>query len=323
MKPAVIYSFLIFYSLIYGTAAFSQQTAQKFVLETDYLLSLPAQYNSDTSQRWPLLMFLHGSGESGHELQKVKAHGPPELVEKGKNFPFIVVSPQSDVPNGWDADMLYKLLQDVKRKYRVDNDRIFLTGLSMGGYGTWSLAMKHPEEFAAIAPVCGGGDTTDTWKLRNIPVWCFHGAKDNVVLPVYSENLVKATRRLNPDVKFTLYPEANHNSWDLTYNNDSLYTWMLSHTRYRYQEVPAKDAVLKTYAGKYVGGFDQDTVIMEVTKDGLIAKPGNQTVPLKAASDNLFFIDANKPMDVRFTKNKNKVNGFVFYGDRKEVYRKL
>jgi len=306
-----------------SAATEAQQTAEKFVQETQYLLSLPAQYNSDTSQRWPLVLFLHGSGESGHDLQKVKAHGPPELVEKGKSFPFIIVSPQSDVPNGWDADLLYKLLQDVKHKYRIDNNKIYLTGLSMGGYGTWSLAMKHPEEFAAIAPVCGGGDTTETWKLRNIPVWCFHGAKDNVVLPVYSENLVRATRRFNPDVKFTLYPEANHNSWDLTYNNDSLYTWMLSHTKYRYREVPVKESVLKTYAGRYVGGFDMDTIAIEMTKDGLVAKPGRDIVPLKPASENVFFLDADKPMDVRFTKTGNKVSGFVFYGDRKEVYRRL
>jgi predicted esterase len=314
---------LIFSFIFISTLAFAQQTAQKFIQETDYLLYLPPQYHSDTAQRWPLMIFLHGSGESGHDLQKVKAHGPPELVEKGKVFPFIIVSPQSDVPNGWDADMLYKLLQDVKRKYRTDNDRIYLTGLSMGGYGTWALAMKHPEEFAAIAPVCGGGDTTDAWKLRNIPIWCFHGAKDNVVLPVYSENLVRASRRLNHDVKFTLYPEANHNSWDLTYNNDSLYAWMLSHTKFHYQEVPVKASVLKTYAGRYVGGFDRDTVMMEVTNNGLVAKPGNEIVPLKAASDHLFFLDADKPMDIRFTKTGNRVNGFIFYGDRKEAYRKL
>jgi predicted peptidase len=130
---------------------------EKLVTETKYLLYLPEQYNSDTTRQWPVLLFLHGSGESGQDIEKVKLHGPPQLIESGKKFPFIVVSPQSDVPSGWDTDQLYKILQRVKRTYRVDASRIYLTGLSMGGYGTWALAMKYPDEFAAIAPVCGGG----------------------------------------------------------------------------------------------------------------------------------------------------------------------
>jgi pimeloyl-ACP methyl ester carboxylesterase len=99
--------------------------------------------------------------ESGSDLEKVKAHGPPKLIAAGKNLPFIVVSPQCYAPVGWDPETLYRLLTSVKKTYRVDNDRVYLTGLSMGGFGTWTLAMKHPEEFAALLPICGGGDTTD------------------------------------------------------------------------------------------------------------------------------------------------------------------
>jgi predicted peptidase len=170
---------------------------EKLVIETKYLLYLPEQYNSDTTRQWPVLLFLHGSGESGQDIEKVKLHGPPQLIESGKKFPFIVVSPQSDVPSGWDTDQLYKILQRVKRTYRVDASRIYLTGLSMGGYGTWALAMKYPDEFAAIAPVCGGGDTANAWKLRNIPVWNFHGALDNVVPIAGSRNMVAAASRYN------------------------------------------------------------------------------------------------------------------------------
>jgi predicted esterase len=300
----------------------AQQTIQKFVVEANYLLALPEHYDEDTTRQWPLLLFLHGSGESGHDIQKVKAHGPPQLAEQGKKFPFIVVSPQSEVPSGWDTDVLYRLLQHIKKTYRADEQRVYLTGLSMGGFGTWALAMKHPEEFAAIAPVCGGGDTTDAWKLRNIPVWCFHGAKDNVVPPLSSENMVKAARRYNPSVKFTLYPNANHNSWDTTYNNDSLYEWMLAQTKFLYKEVPVNPAILKTYQGRYAGP-DRDTVQIVIENNVLVAKPGKEIVPLKAAGDNLFFIQPDKPMDIRFIRNRNKIDSLLFMGDRKLLYKRI
>jgi dienelactone hydrolase len=300
----------------------AQQTAQKFVQETSYQLYLPANYNSDTTTRWPLTLFLHGSGESGYDIQKVKLHGPPELADKGKKFPFIIVSPQSEVPSGWDVENLYRLLQHIKKNYRVNEKKVYLTGLSMGGFGTWALAMKHPDEFAAIAPICGGGDTTNAWKLRNIPVWCFHGAKDDVVPPIGSENMVKATKRYNSNVKYTLYPEANHNSWDVTYNNDSLYTWLLKQTKFSYTEKPVKQSLLKSYEGIYKGP-DKDTVHMVATENGLIAKPGNETIRLKAAEENLFFIEPNKNMDIRFVYDKNKLTGFLFMGDRALYYSKI
>jgi predicted peptidase len=130
--------FFLFIFCCFSFITYCQQTVQKLVTETPYLLYLPTAYNTDTLKRWPLLLFLHGSGESGYDVNKVKAHGPPQLVEQGKQFPFIVVSPQSEVPSGWDVDQLYKLLQGVKKNYRVDADRIYLTGLSMGGFGTWA-----------------------------------------------------------------------------------------------------------------------------------------------------------------------------------------
>lgn len=299
-----------------------QQTAQKFVTETNYLLSLPGNYKNDTTTKWPLLLFLHGGGEGGTDIQKVKAHGPPKLAEQGKKFPFIIVSPQSDFPGGWDDEHLYRLLQSVKKNYRIDDQRVYMTGLSMGGYGTWSLAMKHPDEFAAIAPVCGGGDTADAWKLRNIAVWCFHGAKDDVVPPTASENMVKATRRYNLSVKFTLYPDANHNSWDVTYSNDSLYHWMLSQRKFNYKEITVGTSVLKKFEGRYVG-TDKDTVQIIATATGLIAKPGNQTVPLKYAGENVFFIEADRSMDIRFSGNNNMITSFWFLGDRKTLFRKI
>lgn len=300
----------------------AQQTTQKFVQETAYLLSLPQGYDGDTTARWPLLIFLHGSGESGSDIEKVKAHGPPELVAKGKQFPMIIVSPQADAPRGWDADMLYRLLQDVKKRYRVNADKVYLTGLSMGGFGTFSLAIKYPDEFAAIAPVCGGGDSSQAWKLRNIATWVFHGAKDDVVLPAGSANMVAAEKRYNNDVRFTLYPDANHNSWDLTYNNDSLYSWMLSKTRFRYSEKPIAQEELKKLEGVYVAA-GEDTVHILQEAGALIAKLPHERIPLRHSGNKVFFTDPGQAVELRFLTGKKGSSGFLFLGGTKTVYRKL
>jgi predicted esterase len=313
---------LVLFTCFYFSPVQAQQTAQKFVIETQYLLSLPEGYDQDTTKRWPLMIFLHGSGESGTDLQKVKTHGPPKLIEQGKKFPFIVVSPQAQLPYGWEPENLYKMLQHLKQTLRVDQQRIYLTGLSMGGYGTWALAMKHPEEFAAIAPVCGGGDTTEVWKLRYVPTWCFHGAKDDVVLPIQSEKMVNATKQYNSAVKFTLYPDANHNSWDTTYNNDNLYKWMLSHKKYTYQEVAVDASQLKQYEGRYVKP-GSDTVVVVVENGGLVAKPGKDMFTLRAAGNDLFFIQPDLYYEVRFMKKKGVVNGFLFMGNERAVFKKL
>lgn len=300
----------------------AQQTTEKFIQETKYLLSLPKGYAEDTTARWPLMIFLHGSGEAGVDIEKVKAHGPPKLIGKGKDFPMIVVSPQSDVSSLWNDEMLYRLLQDIKKRYRVNPDKVYLTGLSMGGFGTFSLAMKYPDEFAAIAPVCGGGDSSKAWKLRNMAVWVFHGAKDDVVLPAGSENIVKAGRVYNKDIRFTLYPDANHNSWDVTYDNDSLYSWLLSKSRFRYTQKPAAVAELKKLTGTYLGA-DKDTVHIVLEGMELVAKPPNERVPLKPAGNNVFFIEADKNMELRFIVEKNSTKGFLFLGNDKAMFKKL
>lgn len=322
VKQASIPVILCFVLLFSTGTIRAQQTAEKFVRETGFLLSLPDGYNADTVKRWPLLLFLHGSGESGSDLEKVKLHGPPELIAKGKKFPFIVVSPQSPVSYGWDIEMLYGLLQDIKKKYRVDIAKMYLTGLSMGGFGTFSFAMKYPDEFAAIAPVCGGGDSSTAWKLRHTATWAFHGAKDDVVPPAGSINMITAAKKLNDDTRLTIYPEANHNSWDLTYNNDSLYSWFLSKSKFRYTEKPVNVAELKILEGKYTGP-DKDTVQIVWTEGGLIAKPPHQEIPLKHAGDLVFFIDPAQLLELRFVLQKNKVTGFLFMGNDRSFYRLL
>jgi predicted peptidase len=178
-----------------------------------------------------LLIFLHGSGERGNDLNLVKKHGPPKLIEEGKQFPFIVVSPQAP-RRGWDPDSLNALVDDLLVKYHVDKNRVYLTGLSMGGSGTWTLAAAHPEKFAAIVPICGAGDPEEAEKLKAIPTWIFHGAKDSDVSVRRFDEMVKALKDAGAkSLGFTLYPDTEHDSWTKTYENPELYEWLLKHSR--------------------------------------------------------------------------------------------
>ena len=201
-------------------------------LTCKYLLFLPDGYGEE-EKRWPLMLFLHGAGERGDDLNKVKVHGPPKIVEKKKDFPFIVVSPQCPAGVWWNdqLDVLINLLDEIVAKYDVDTERIYLTGLSMGGYGTWALASKHPDRFAAAAPICGGGMRIMAYGLKDVPIWAFHGAKDQVVPVEESKEMVAAVKVRGGNAKLTVYPEANHDSWTETYNNPELYDWFLKHRK--------------------------------------------------------------------------------------------
>ncbi len=201
----------------------------KVTVKMSYLLALPEGYEKG-DKKWPLVVFLHGAGESGTDLEKVKMHGPPKLAANGKALPFILVSPQSP-GRGWDPNVLDAMLEDLITRYKVDPDRVYLTGLSMGGFGTWTWAASHPERFAAIAPICGGGDLKAAEKLKALPIWVFHGAKDNVVSIRASEAMVDALKAVGSGVKFTVYPEAGHDSWTETYNNPEFFEWLLAQKR--------------------------------------------------------------------------------------------
>jgi predicted peptidase len=214
----------------------SEQMFQKEITRTvslRYLLYLPKGYGENKEQKWPLILFLHGAGERGNDLELVKKHGPPKLIGQGREFPFIIVSPQCPIDSWWTEmlDGLVALLDEVQSKYAVDPDRVYLTGLSMGGFGTWALGCRHPERFAAIAPICGGGEWFLATRLKNVPVWAFHGAKDPVVPLRESTEMVDALKRAGGDVQLTVYPEAQHDSWTETYNNPKLYEWFLNHRR--------------------------------------------------------------------------------------------
>ena len=262
---------LVFAAAPQTVASFERTITKKVGYE--YLLALPTGYDATAEKSWPLLVFLHGSGERGSDVWRVAIHGPPKLIRgevpaatpapakkaapppppetaeararreaatKALTENFIVVSPQCPANVSWDDDAIGALLDEIAAKHRVDAKRVYLTGLSMGGYGTWSYALRNPGRFAAIVPICGGGEPSIVRRMARqrktemttLGVWVFHGAKDPTVPLEESQQMVDALKKAGvTDVQFTIYPEARHDSWTETYANPELYAWLLKHTR--------------------------------------------------------------------------------------------
>jgi len=195
----------------------------------EYLLYLPADY--DASKPHPFMLFLHGRGESNGPLSMVKIWGPPRLVEKGRKLPYIIASPQCPKnPSRWSDDTqqanLVALIAHLEKTLSIDETRMYLTGLSMGGYGSWTLATAMPDKFAAVAPVCGKGDPTQAAKLKDTPVWAWHGTEDKAVPFKHSEEMVDAIRTAGGEkVRFTSLEGIGHNSWSAAYATPDLYAW--------------------------------------------------------------------------------------------------
>jgi predicted peptidase len=221
------------------------------VMTMRYMLFVPRGYEPE-GKPWPLMLFLHGLGEcSNDDISLVKIHGPASFVESRPDFPFVTVMPQLPPPPGydpkaatamkpgellalvgpaWKPEELVQLLDHVEKNLHIDRTRVYVTGLSMGGFGTWRLVAAYPERFAAAVPICGGGEPIKMARsLRRVPIWAFHGARDTVVPLCWSQEMVHAVRCAGGDVRFTVYPEVEHNSWAATYANQAVYDWLLSH----------------------------------------------------------------------------------------------
>ena len=193
-----------------------------------YWLFVPADYSADESKKWPLLLFLHGSGERGDDLEIVKEHGPPKLVEAKPDFPCVTISPQCPQDTRWNAAELAKLVESVANNLRIDRQRLYVTGLSMGGSGTWSLLAKYPGLFAAAVPICGRGDLTQLDRIAKTPVWVTVGGKDSEKAVKGNEEIVAALQKAGGQVEFTLYPDLEHDCWTATYENPKVWEWLLS-----------------------------------------------------------------------------------------------
>jgi predicted peptidase len=197
----------------------------------NYLAFLPKSYSAKGAGS-PLILFLHGSGERGTDLEKVKAWGPPAIAEKDADFPFIVISPQLAEGETWHAMALKALLDQVLAKYNVDRRRVYLTGLSLGGYGAWDLASRYPDYFAAVAPICGGGIARSVGSMRAIPTWVFHGKLDDAVPEAESARMVAALQAAGGDVRYTVLPEGGHvDAWVHAYDKAGLFEWFLQNSK--------------------------------------------------------------------------------------------
>ena len=190
-----------------------------------YLIFLPGSYTAKGKPS-PLLLFLHGSGERGNDLELVKKHGPPKLVDTRPDFPFVVVSPQVRPGRQFDAPALLALLDHLQASFNVDKKRTAVTGLSMGGAGTWAVANAAPARFSAIVPICGTA-TIDPKQFLSLPTWVTVGGKDKPNLVASLQKTVADLRNRKAPIRFTLYPQLGHNCWDATYDNPQLYTWLL------------------------------------------------------------------------------------------------
>lgn len=209
-------------------------------VQVRYLLYLPDSYGKDPQQKWPLILFLHGRGERGDNLDLLKIQPLPKILEQQADFPFIVVSPQLSADKLWWSDMidsLNTLLYQIQSTYSVDPMRVYLTGISMGGFGTWEFALRYPNRFAAIVSIAGGYQEgsraipENICALWDIPIWVFHGGEDIDVLPFQSEVLVDALKNCDGNIRFTFYADSDHaGSWRRAYADTELYQWLLAQT---------------------------------------------------------------------------------------------
>ncbi len=208
--------------------------------EAKYVLFVPKDYDAKADKTWPVILFLHGAGETqGGSKQPVEVGIGPAIKKQQKTFPFLTNVPQSQ-KRTWqagsaDADRALAILDEVMKEFKTDPKRLYLTGLSMGGYGTWSLAAKYPERWAAIAPICGGikrnataeDFTAAAGKVKDVPCWCFHGDADPAVPVAQSRGMMKALWDAGAHPNYTEYPGVGHDSWDKAYATADLYDWLL------------------------------------------------------------------------------------------------
>lgn len=235
MVSRILLGFVV--ALYGGLPIASAQTGFLPKTHTDgakYVVFVPHDYKGDKD--YPVILFLHGSGETGTDGEKQVKVGLAKAIRANeKSFPFIVVFPQSQ-KRTWKADSddgkrAMAILDSVMKEYKIDANRQYLTGLSMGGFGTWSHAAAFPDRWAAIAPICGGGDVPSAAKFKHLPCWNFHGDKDTAVKVDRSREMIAALKKAGGDPRYTEYPGVGHNSWDAAYATPELYTWMLMHSR--------------------------------------------------------------------------------------------
>ena len=240
LKPTAIFIIGLLFLNLHVNAQENKPTPGKQVemsfttsdgTEVPYLFYLPKEYQADAEQKFGLMLFLHGRGESKGPLSLVAKWGPPKFAARGDELAWIIVSPQCPKSDRWASETqqtrVTELLDSIIHNHNVDEGRIFLTGLSMGGYGTWTMAANQPNRFAAVAPICGGGDPEQAEKLKDVPIWVFHGDQDRPVPFEKSVKMVEAIMKAGgTKIRFTSLENVGHNCWSAAYATPELYQWM-------------------------------------------------------------------------------------------------
>ncbi|ASO03692.1 prolyl oligopeptidase family protein [Arenibacter algicola] len=194
-----------------------------------YYLYYPGNYEVDPEEKFPLLLFLHGGGESGGDLKSVKRNGPPKLISGGKKFPFLILAPQNPQEKmWWNTRAVNQLLDSIIATNKVDENKIYLTGLSRGGGAAWEMAVQYPDKFAALAVVCGMTPVPyASWINKNMPIRVYHGDQDKSIPISESIEMVAKLKEMGYNVDFTIYKGVGHNAWDKAYENKELYEWFM------------------------------------------------------------------------------------------------
>ena len=195
------------------------------------IVRTPRDYDTDKARQWPLIVFLHGSGERGSDLKAVRSGGPSHMIDSDPGFGFITAVPQCPEDSTWIPEQVKDLVDDICARYRVDRDRICLTGYSMGGYGSWATALTYPDMFAAIVPIAGGADTRVAYLLKGVNTWIFHGIKDDAVNVSKGQEMYDALEKAGGHVRLTLFANNGHDIWGPVYMRKDLYEWMAAQRR--------------------------------------------------------------------------------------------
>lgn len=223
--------------LLSSCAAQSQLVAGEELTVTEekfaYYLYYPKGYEVDKEEGFGLLLFLHGGGEAGGDLEELKRVGPPKMLRGEKDFPFLILAPQNPhKKKWWNIEALNLLLEKIVAENNVDPNRIYLTGLSRGGSAAWNMAVQYPEKFAALAVVCGMAPAPyASWLDKKMPIWVFHGDEDKVIPVQESDVMVKKLKEMGYTVNYTRYKGVGHESWVPAYETDELYQWIASQKR--------------------------------------------------------------------------------------------
>jgi predicted peptidase len=213
---------------------FSGKLANGRAAQLNYLLHVPASYGAEPDKQWPLLVFLHGSREVGRDINRVRRAILPQMMEENPDFPFIVMSPQAASQQyGWYPSLqpIEAAIDELMQEYNIDPERVYITGLSMGGYGAWALMMDAPDRFAAVAPVVGGYffNPSQLCAIKDKPIWIFGAKRDRNVPLKESERIVKALNACGAQPKFTVFENADHDQgWELAYTTTELFQWLLA-----------------------------------------------------------------------------------------------